>query len=211
MSSDRAEVAIETAIAKHVAASFVPGADKDRSEAPVAQIRNRIIDSFESRDLTGEQDNRPPALVSLYQRIAAAFSHVGTAAPVQQDRSSQLARLKGSLENLRRSQPATGQSHLMQHARARLLNERQQLLMKNELTEGFGRIETWILSIAFLVLVLLQTVSILWALPILALSVCRSWHLDRQCKRRLTKISEIDALIERIALASQGATGLNAR
>ncbi len=82
--------------------------------------------------------------------------------------------------------------------------------MKNELTEGFGRIEAWGLSITFLVLVLLEAVDILWALPLLALSVCRSWYLDRQCKRRLTKISEIDALIERIELAPQVATGLNA-
>jgi hypothetical protein len=210
MSSDRAEAVIETAIAKHVAASFAPDGSRAKSDAHATQIRNRIIDSFEPGDLLGEQDNRPPALVSLYQRITAAFSHIETNAPVQLDRLSELAGLKGSLQDLRRSQSRVGRSHLLEHAKARLLNERQQLFMKNELTEGFGRIEAWALSITFLVLVLLETVSILWALPLLALSVGRSWYLDRQCKRRLKKIAEIDALIDRIDLAPQGASGLNA-
>jgi hypothetical protein len=210
MSSDRAEAAIEGAIAEHVAACFAPGESRIKSEAQAAQIRQRIIDSFEPGVLPSEQDNRPPALVSLYQRIAAAFSHVDTDAPVHLDRSPELAGLRGSLQSLRRSQPIVARSRLLEHAKARLLNERQQLFMKNELTEGFGRIEAWGLSITFLVLVLLEAVDILWALPILALSVCRSWYLDRQCKRRLTKISEIDALIERIELAPQVATGLNA-
>ena len=211
MSSDRAEAAIETVIAKHVAASFAPGEARTESEAHAAQIRSRIIDSFEAGHLPAEQDNRPPALVKLYKSITAAFSHIETNVPIQLDRSSELAGLKDCLKDLRRNQPMAARSHLLEHAKARLLNERQQLFMKNELTEGFGRIEAWALSIIFLVLVLLETVSILCALPLLALSVCRSWHLDRQCKARLKKIAEIDALIDRIELGPQGATGWNAQ
>jgi hypothetical protein len=98
----------------------------------------------------------------------------------------------------RGSQPINHQKHLFEYAKSQLLIERQQLFMRNELTEGFGRIEAWILSIAFLTLVLLNVVSILWALPLLALSIGRAWYLDRECKRRLGKMAEIDSLIERI-------------
>ena len=76
------------------------------------------------------------------------------------------------------------------------------MLVKNQLTEGFGRIECWILSLSFLGLVLLNAVSLLWALPFLGFSIGRAWYLDRTCKRRLKTISEIDALIDRIEQAS---------
>ncbi len=200
MSMDRAESAVETGIAQHVAASFHSNSRSGKAEAPGTHIRNRIIDSFEPGQLRTEQDNQPPALVGFYRRIIAAFSHKETAVLLHEDRSSQLAGLEGAIKSLRSAQHAAPRSHLLDYARTHLLNERQQLFMKNELTEGFGRIEIWALSITFLVLVLLQTVSLHWALPLLALSVCRSWYLDRQCKRRLKKISEIDALIERIEL-----------
>jgi hypothetical protein len=210
MSIDRAESAVETAIAQHIAASFHSTNRNGRAEAPGTHIRNRIIDSFEPGQLRTEQDNQPPALVGFYRRIIAAFSHKEAAVLLHEDRSSQLADLGGAIKSLRRAQPAAPRSHLLDYAKTRLLNERQQLLMKNEFTEGFGRIEIWVLSIASLVLVLLQTVSLLWALPLLALSVCRSWHLDRQCKRRLKKIAEIDALIERIELMPYRTAALNA-
>ncbi|KLK91777.1 hypothetical protein AA309_18035 [Microvirga vignae] len=52
--------------------------------------------------------------------------------------------------------------------------ERHQLVLKNEVTEGFGRVETWIVSIAALALVLLRAIDFLWTLPILALGIGRS-------------------------------------
>lgn len=204
MSMDRAESAVETAIAQHVAASYHPDSRNGKAEALGPHIRNRIIDSFEPGQLRTEQDNRPPALVAFCRCIVAAFSHKEAAVLFHEDRSSQLADLKGAINSLRSAQPAAPRSHLLDYARICLLNERQHLFMRNELTEGFGRIEIWVLSVTFLVLVLLQTVNLLWALPLLALSVCRSWYLDRQCRRRLKKISEIDALIERIELTPYG-------
>lgn len=200
MSTDRAEVAVEIAIAEHIINSFQPSSQDGKPDAIVAQVRNRITDNFHSVELQTEQDNQPPPLVAFYRRIAAAF------APIEKERdnterSSRLTDIKGALEDLRGALPAAAPRSRLDHARSRLLIERQQLLVKNEFTEGFGRIEAWILSISFLTLILLDVVSILWALPILALSIARAWHLDRQCKLRLRKISEIDALIDRIEQA----------
>jgi len=197
MSTDRAEAAFKTAIARHVGSTH-----RQANEEPtVAQIRNRITDSFQPTELRDEQDNQPPALVALRRRIIAAFSH--TARPYDTlDRSSELEALKGALERQRRPQQASNQRHLLEYAKSQLLIERQQLFLKNEFTEGFGRIESWTLSIAFLALVLLNAVNILWGLPLLALSICRAWHLDRQCRRRGRKIEEIDVLIGRIEHAS---------
>jgi len=200
MSTDRAEAAVETEIAKHVANSFRPSSRDGRREATAAQIRSRITDRFQPAELHIEQDNQPPALVALHRRIIAAFSPIERNHDAS-DRSSRLSDLRDALERRRHVQSAMPQKSMLEHAKSRLLIERQQLLVKNEFTEGFGRVEAWVLSIAFLALVLLEAVSILWALPILALSICRSWQLDRQCKRRLKKISEIDALIDRIELA----------
>jgi len=193
MSTDRAEATIEAAIAGHVARVFEHG----RQVTAVAQIRNRITDHFEPNARQTEQDNQPPALVALHRRIAAAFVPFERAYDTP-DRVSDLAELRGSLERQRSSRQATEQKHLLGYAKSQLLIERQQLFLKNELTEGFGRIETWVLSIVFLTLVILNAVSILWALPLLGLSICRAWYLDRQCKRRLGKIAEIDSLIARI-------------
>ncbi|QRM30969.1 hypothetical protein [Microvirga sp. VF16] len=200
MSMDRAEAAVEMAIAKHVANSFQRTSRDGKPDTIVVQVRNRITDSFQPSDFQTEQDNQPPALVALYRRIAAAFTPTARE-PDTSERTSRLSDIKGSLETLRGALPSMAQRSRLDHARGHLLIERQQLLVKNEMTEGFGRIETWVLSFAFLGLVLLDAVSILWALPFLGLSICRAWYLDRQCKRRLKKIADIDALLGRIERA----------
>jgi len=193
MSTDRAGATIEAAIAGHVASVFEPG----RQVTAGAQIRSRITDRFEPNTLQTQQDNQPPALVALHRRIAAAFTPVERAYDTP-DRVSDLAKLRARLERQSSTQQSIEQKHLLGYAKSQLLIERQQLFIKNQFTEGFGRIEAWVLSVAFLTLVLLNVVSILWALPLLGLSICRAWYLDRQCKRRLEKIAQIDSLIERI-------------
>ena len=204
MSTERAEAALESAIAAHVAASFQRNDRGDEPETTAAQIRSRITDRFQAVDIPTEQDNHPPALVVFYRRIAAAFAPIARE-PESAERSSSLADLKNGLATLRSALPAMPQRSKLDHAKTRLLIERQQLLMQNEFTEGFGRIEVWILSIAALTLVLLEAVGILWALPLLALSIARSWQMDRRCKARLRKVAEIDALVERIDLMPQTA------
>ena len=204
MSTERAEAALESAIAAHVAASFQRNDRGDEPETTAAQIRSRITDRFQAVEIPTEQDNQPPALVVFYRRIAAAFAPIARELE-SAERSSSLADLKNGLANLRSALPAMPQRSKLDHAKTRLLIERQQLLMQNEFTEGFGRIEVWILSIAALTLVLLEAVGILWALPLLALSIARSWQMDRRCKARLGKVAEIDALVERIDLMPQTA------
>lgn len=204
MSMERAEAALESAIAAHVAASFQRNDRGDEPETTAAQIRSRITDRFQAVEIPTEQDNQPPALVVFYRRIAAAFAPIARE-PESTDRSSSLADLKNGLATLRSALPLAPQRSKLDHAKTRLLIERQQLLMQNEFTEGFGRIEVWILSIAALTLVLLEAVGILWALPLLALSIARSWQMDRRCKARLRKVAEIDALVERIDLMPQTA------
>jgi hypothetical protein len=200
MSTERAEAALEIAIARHVATSFQrSGRNTDVTIA--ARSRNHITDSFPHGEFPTDQDNRPPALVVFYRRIAAAFTPVAIV-PHTPERASRLSDIKGSLENLRGTLSTVSQKSRMDHAKVHLLIERQQLLVKNQLTEGFGRMEAWILSLSFLGLVLLNAVSLLWALPFLGLSICRAWYLDRTCKHRLRKISDIDALIARIEQAS---------
>ena len=196
MSSDRAGATIETAIARHVASTF----EREGQDTTVAQIHRRITGNFEPTVLPTGQDNQPPALVALHRRIIAAFVPRERAYDTP-DRFSDIAELKNVLERQRGSRPINQQVQLFQYAKSQLLIERQQLFMKNEFTEGFGRIEAWILSIAFLTLVLLNVVSILWALPLLTLSIGRAWYLERQCKRRIAKMAEIDTLIEKIDYA----------
>ncbi|MBJ6125939.1 hypothetical protein [Microvirga splendida] len=193
MATDRAGATIESAIATHVVSVF----ERGRQATTVAQIRRRITDDFEPPQLQTGQDNHPPALVALHRRIVAAFAPKARAYDTP-DRSSEIAELRGSIERQRGSRQGSEQRNLLAYARSQLLIERQQLSLKNEFTEGFGRIEAWVLSIAFLGLVLLNVISILWALPLLGLSIGRAWYLDRQCKRRRGKIAEIDRLIERI-------------
>jgi hypothetical protein len=200
MSTDRAEAAVEIAIAQHVANSFQRN-ERNKDDAIAIQARNCITDSFSTCEFQTDQDNQPPALVAFYRRIAAAFTPIAREHETP-ERASRLTDIKGSLENLRSALPSMTQKSKLDHARSHLLIERQQLFVKNELTEGFGRMEAWILSIAFLGLVLLDAVSILWALPFLGLSICRAWYLDRRCKHRLKKITDIDALIDRIEQAA---------
>jgi hypothetical protein len=202
MSIDRAESGIEIVIAEHVATSFQRRIDQHGTTATT--IRNRITDTFPTGPIGTEQDNQPPALVSLYRRIAAAFAPT-TIEPHSDERAMQLKDLKGTITTFRSEKAAARKIHLLEHARTCLLMERQQLFLKNEFTEGFGRIEAWILSMTFLVLVLPGSISLVWALPILGLSIARAWYLDRQCKRRLKKISDIDTLIDRIDLAPHAA------
>jgi hypothetical protein len=203
MSSERAEAALESAIAAHVAASFQRSDQDNGPETTAAQIRSRITDRFQPGELPTEQDNQPRALVVFYRRIAAAFAPIAQE-PESAERSAGLTTIKSGLETLRSALPASPQRSRLDHAKTRLLMERQQLLMQNEFTEGFGRIEVWILSIASLTMVLLQAIGILWALPFLALSIARSWQMDRRCEARLRKVAEIDTLIGRIDLAAQG-------
>jgi hypothetical protein len=197
MSTDKAEAAVESAIARHIANTYQQGR---RPQATVDQIRSRITDTFTPLSFRTEQDNRPPALVAFYRRIAAAFTPIGAESDAT-DRSSRLSDLKGNLERLRSTKAAASERYLLEHAKTRLMIERQQLVIKNEVTYGFGRIEVWILSIASLALVVLNLASVLWAIPILAVSIGRSWYLDKKCRGRVRKIAEIDALIERIEKA----------
>jgi len=199
MSTDRVGAAVEPAIAEHVANSFGRTARNEKAASLTSFVRNRITDRFPPDGVQTEQDNHPPALVAFYRRITAAFVPVAREHETA-ERAPHLTQIKGSLETLRSALPSMAQRDRLDRARGQLLIERQHLLVKNELTEGFGRIEAWILSVAFLALVLLKAVSIVWALPFLGLSIGRAWYLDRQCKRRLKKIAEIDALIGRIEL-----------
>jgi len=199
MPVERAHVAIENLIADHVAVSF---GQKDRAytaESTAAQIRRRITDHFQHGTIGSEQDNAPPGILALRSRLVTAFS------PAQRinaagDRAEQLAFLKISLEELRRQTAAIpvlrNDKEPGKPLHVDLLLERQQLVLKNEFTEGFGRVETWLVSLAALALVLLRAIDFLWALPILTLGIGRSWYLDRQCKKRMMRIAEIDAIVE---------------
>lgn len=200
MSTERAEAAVEIAIARHVAVSFQRSV-RSTDVTIAARTRNHITDRFRHGAFETDQDNRPPALVAFYRRITAAFAPVASE-PHPAERALHLSEIKGSLEILRGGLSTVSQKSRMDDARFQLLIERQQLLVKNQLTEGFGRIESWILSLSFLGLVLLNAVSLLWALPFLGFSIGRAWYLDRACKRRVEKISDIDALIGRIERAS---------
>ncbi|MET0526836.1 MAG: hypothetical protein ABW003_00550, partial [Microvirga sp.] len=143
MSIDRAPVAVETMIADHVAVSFQRNAVAPKVETTASQIRSRITDQFEHAQPESEQDNRPPALTELRNRIIEIFGPVREE-PVSQERAEALEGLQQSLERLRSpntSQEGRNPIHMQ------LLLERQQLALKNEFTEGFGRVEIWLVSI----------------------------------------------------------------
>src|SRR5688572_2243620 len=108
MSTERAEAALESAIAAHVAASFQRNDRGDEPETTAAQIRSRITDSFRAAEIPTEQDNQPPALVVFYRRIAAAFAPIARE-PESTDRSSSLADLKNGLATLRSALPLAPQ------------------------------------------------------------------------------------------------------
>lgn len=196
MAVERAHVTVENLIADHVAVSFNQKNQVSKPETTAAQIRNRITDRFQHVKPGAEQDNAPPAILALRKRLIKAFSPAQIPL-VSEDRAEQLVLLRNVLKELRSHQTsAPGQSRT-EPVHMDLLLERQQLALKNEITEGFGRVEIWIVSIAVLVLVLLKAIDFLWALSILSLGIGRSWYLDQQCKKRLARIAAIDTLIEK--------------
>jgi len=193
---ERAEATVESATETGLAPAIHSGS-RNVGKPMAAQVRSRITDSFTAVELHIEQDNHPPALVTFYRRVAALFS-IPKGEIEASDRAHLLAGLRSSLGKLHtRQAKASGRNYLV-HAREQLLIERQRLILKNEIVQGYGRIEVWLLSVASLSLLMFNSVSLLWALPPLALSIGRSWYLDRQCKMRLRTVSEIDALIGRI-------------
>lgn len=194
MSIDRAHVAVEIMIADHVAASFQRNAVAPKIETTASQIRSRITDQFERTQLGSEQDNRPPALTELRNRIIEIFGPVREE-PTSHERAEALESLQQSLERLRSSSSKIASQSSSDPLHMQLLLERQQLALKNEFTEGFGRVEIWLVSIAALGLVLLNAIDFVWALPILALGIGRSWLMDRKCKKRHARIAEIDTAL----------------
>jgi hypothetical protein len=200
MSIDRAYVAVETMIADHVAVSFQRSAAASKVETTASQIRSRITDQFERTRLGNEQDNRPPALTELRNSIIEIFGPVREEI-VSHERAEALEGLQQSLERLRGPNTRTASPAGSNPIHMQLLLERQQLALKNEFTEGFGRVEIWLVSIAALGLVLLNAIDFVWALPILAVGIGRSWFLDRRCKKRHGRIVEIDALIGIVSIA----------
>jgi hypothetical protein len=180
MAGEKARITVENLIADHVSVSFKARTRSDKGGTTAARTRNLVTDRFRHRDPGSEQDNAPPAVVAL---------------PVSRDRAAQLADLRTVLERVRRGKADASPRKDAKPVPIGLLLERQQLALRNELTEGFGRIEIWLVSLATLALVLLRAIDFLWAPPILALGIGRSWHLDRQGRKRLARIAEIDALI----------------
>lgn len=197
MSVEGTSTIVENLIADHIAASFEQKNPHATTKVTAAQIRNRITDHFQPSGAGSEQDNSPPAVQALYSRLFRAFS-LAPSASSSHDRVQQLDRLHEALQEFRRKAADTPQGSAGS-VPFDLLLERQQLLLKNEFTVGFGRVEMWLVSSAVLTLVLLNAIDFLWALPILAFGVFRSLHLDRQCKKRCARITEIDAIIESTA------------
>jgi len=193
MSIDRAQVAIETMIADHVAVSFQRSVARP-AETAAAQIRSRITDHFEFIKPGAEQDNYPPAFIELRRRITEIFGPV-CEVPASHERADAIEGLQQSLEHFRGTSLRSRSHGIGDTLHLHLLLEKQQLALKNEFTEGFGCVEIWLISIAALGLVLLNAIEFVWALPILALGIGRSWFLDRKCKKRHGRIAEIDAFV----------------
>jgi len=193
MSVERTSTAVEDLIAEHVAVSFTENDSPVRAKSTATQIRSRITDHFQPGPISSDQDNSPPAILALYNRLFSAFSLVQPAT-ISHDRTAQLDLLHKRLEELCREAADSMQGHATS-ARVDLLLERQELALKNEFTVGFGQVEMGLVSTAALALVLLNAIDLLWAVPILALGIGRSWHLDRQCRKRRARIAEIDAFL----------------
>jgi hypothetical protein len=192
MSLGRAHVAIENLIADHVALSFGQKTQRDRTTSTAAQIRSRITDQSQYGAPDTEQDNSPSAILALRDRIVKVFPlPLPSSGP--SDRLEHLARLQMALEALRSENGDL--FHREKPVQWDLLLERQQLALKAELTEGFGRLEMWLVAIAALTLVMLRAIDFVGALPILAVGIGRSWYLDRQCTKRHARIAEIDARV----------------
>lgn len=193
MSIDRASHAVEIMIADHVAASF-QAKTAPKVETTASQVRNRITDQFARAQPGTDQDNRPPALTQLRNRIIEIFGPAREET-TSHERSEALESLQQSLERIRVAKAKPVPQENRDPLYMQLLLERQQLVLKNEFTEGFGRVEIWLVSIAALALVLLNAISFVWALPILVLGIGRSWYLDRRCRQRHMRIAEIDGLL----------------
>lgn len=189
----RSHVAIENLIADHVATSFKRNRRQGKLADTTARIRSRITDYFHTDKIGSEQDNTPPAVLALRKYLFKTPSPAQTGGV--QNRAEQLSQLQISLKKLRDREAVTPVERSEQLDRISLLFERQKLALRNELTESFGRFEMWALSIAALVLIWMKAIGFMEAMPILALGIARSYYLDRQCKERLHRISEIDALI----------------
>jgi len=197
MSVERTRITVENLIADHVAVSFGQKNLRGPVESMAARIRSRITDRFRHGPLGPEQDNAPPVVRTLCNHL------VKVPLPVEgngrsQERTEQLALLRTTLEALR-SENRIPAPYRALPVRLGLLLERQQIALKNEFVEGFGRIEMGLVAITVLALVMLRAIDFLWALPILALGIGRSWYLDRRCRKRLSRIAEIDALVGPIA------------
>ncbi|WP_414473735.1 hypothetical protein [Microvirga sp. M2] len=195
MPAEKTFIAVESLIADHVAISFKQGETSSRADGTAAQIRRHITDHLQAPHISSEQDNSPPpAVQALYNRLFSAFSIVQPAGS-SDDRLPQLTLLHKTLQALSQEARSSTRKNL-RSAHVDLLLERQQLVLKNEYTLGFGRIEIWLVSIAALFLIVLNAIDFFWSLPALGLSVGRSWHLDRQCKKRSARIAEIDAIVD---------------
>ncbi len=200
MSAERSNIAVESLIADHVAVSFRKKASSVRSDT-ASQIRSRITDHFQFGAPGSEQDNVPPAAKILHDGLIRAFTFLPPQSPaLPHDRTEEIVRLQASAQELHRAVASAPGARAPAHVS--LLLKRQQFALKNELTEGLGRLEVSLVSITTLALILLDAINYLWALPILALTIGRSWQLDRQCKKRRAKIEEIDAIVQPIAKLS---------
>src|SRR5690349_12802046 len=98
MLTERAEAALEIAIARHVAISF-QRSSLTTDVTIAARSRNHITDSFEHGEFQTDQDNRPPALVMFYRKVMTAFTPLAIDAHTP-ERSSRLGDIRGSLEHL---------------------------------------------------------------------------------------------------------------
>lgn len=194
MSAETTPIAIESMIADHVALSFKQEEASSEAGGTAAKIRSRITNRFQPFEVSPEQDNAPPAVQALYGRLFRAFTLAPPAAGSPHDRLPQLKRLHDKLEALHGASKSSADRGAAA-PQVNLLLERQGLAMKNEYTVGFGRLEICLVAIAAFIPVLLDSIDFVWALPVLALSIGRSWHLDRQCKKRSARIAEIDAAV----------------
>jgi hypothetical protein len=190
-----AQATVENLIAHHVADNFPLASREFVAHSVSKQIRNSITHRFRRDALQTEQDNTPSGFAELGNRLAAAFL-IERETQTPQERSHKLADLRSRLEKLRiRAASDPAQRNELEHVKTRFILQREQLLMRNEFSEGIGRIEIWLLSIAACAIALLSNLSLFWATPVLAFSIGRSWYLDRRFKQRQQRIAEIDEII----------------
>lgn len=198
MPLERAPIEVENLIADHVASSFRRNDRARSTNGAAAQIRSCITDRFPHSKIGFEQDNTPLTIPAVRNRVVTIASPPQKFTPAS-DHREKLALLQASLNELRRRrEPHVSRKHerqLHELLHVGLLLERQKLTLKNEVTKGFGRLETWIIALVALALILLKAVPFLWGLPILAFGIGRAWYLDHRCKKRLARVAEIDAIL----------------